>query len=180
MPTLNQRIVTPQDASHPELGRWLWALEDTRGRTKRSLDGITQNELDWLAPGVENAIGSLLYHIALIEADYLYADILGVDYPGWLEKVLPFPDRDGQGRLSVVTGVTLVDHLDRLDRIRSEFVRLVSPLTAAQIATARPLPEFGYEISPEWTLHLLMQHEAEHRGQIGQIRELCRALAQAT
>ena len=30
-----QRVIVPLDASHPELGRWLWAMEDTRARTIR-------------------------------------------------------------------------------------------------------------------------------------------------
>jgi hypothetical protein len=66
------RVITPLSTSHLELGRWLWALDDTRDRTKR---GITQDELDWIGPGVDDLIGSLLYHIALIEFDYLCVDV---------------------------------------------------------------------------------------------------------
>ena len=28
-----------------------------------------------------------------------------------------------------------------------------------------------YDVTPEWVLHHLIQHEAEHRGQIGSIRD---------
>jgi uncharacterized damage-inducible protein DinB len=28
----------------------------------------------------------------------------------------------------------------------------------------------GYDVTPEWVVHHLMQHEAEHRGQIGELR----------
>jgi uncharacterized damage-inducible protein DinB len=167
------RVIVPLEASHPELGRWLWALEDTRARTKATVNGLDQDGLDWTGPGVENSIGSLLYHIALIEFDYLYADILGDDYPeGATETLLPFSDRDEAGQLSVVSGVSLDDHLGRLDEVRRQLLARVSILTAAQMETARELPEFGYDISPAWTLHHLMQHEAEHRGQIAAIRAL--------
>ncbi len=166
MDNLTDRIVVPVDATHPELGRWLWALEDTRARTKEAVAGLGESGLDWTAPGIENSIGSLLYHIALIEADYLYADILGIDYPDWLESAFPWPDRDSDGRLSIVAGISLAEHLARMDRVRGEFVALVSTLTADELATARDLPEYGYRTSPAWVLHHLMQHEAEHRGQI--------------
>lgn len=169
---MTDRIMAPLEASHPELGRWLWALDDTRARTKEAVAGLSQDALDWMGAGVENAIGSLLYHIALIEADYLYADILGVPYPDWLEGALPWPDRDTDGRLSVVTGVSLADHIARLDRVRGEFLRLVSPLSASDMEAVRDLPEYGYRTSPAWVLHHLMQHEAEHRGQITTIRGL--------
>ncbi len=172
MNEMEQRIITPLPASHPELGRWLWALEDTRARTKAALLGMGQAELDWMGPGVENAIGSLLYHLALIEFDYLYADILGEDYPVGAEMLLPFPDRDRDGNLSVVQGVSLEDHLARLDEVRRQLIQRVSALSPEQMETARTLPEWNYAISPAWTLHHLMQHEAEHRGEIAAIRAL--------
>ncbi len=101
----------------------------------------------------------------------------GLSIPhGWTKpKAFAIPDRDDVGHLSVVSGVSLEAHLARLDRVRGEFLRLVAPLTAEELATVRSLPDFGYEISPAWTLHHLMQHEAEHRGQILAIRALQRA-----
>jgi uncharacterized damage-inducible protein DinB len=172
MPTREQRIITPLDASHPELGRWLWAMEDTRARTKASVAGLDQAALDWAGPGVENSIGSLLYHIALIEFDYLYEDILGEGYPAGFESLVPFSDRDGEGHLTVVAGVSLEDHLARLGEVRRRLLERVARLDAQQMATARYYAEGNYDISPAWTLHHLMQHEAEHRGQILAIRTL--------
>ncbi len=172
MNNMEQRVITPLPASHPELGRWLWALEDTRARTKAAVTGLDRAALDWTGPGVENAIGSLLYHLALIEFDYLYADILSEDYPEDGETLLPHPDRDADGNLSIVQGVSLADHLARLDEVRRQLLERVSVLSAEQLTTVRPLADPGYVISPAWTLHHLMQHEAEHRGQIATIRAL--------
>jgi uncharacterized damage-inducible protein DinB len=175
MTSLDQRLNPGLPAADPELGRLLWAFEDTRTRSLAALDGIDQTELDWSEPGIENTIGSVLYHIALIEADYLFMDILGIDYPdwpAWLEDALPHPDRDDKGHLSVVRDVPLAAHLGLLERVRTEFLRLVAPLTTEEFHASRAIPEAGYEISPAWTLHHLMQHEAEHRGQITAIRAL--------
>jgi len=135
---MEQRVLIPLAASHPELGRWLWALEDTRARTKATLAGLDQAALDWTGPGVENFIGSLLYYIALIEPDYLHGDILGMEeYPAWADEPEAFavPDRDDDGKLSVVRGVSLEAHLARLDRVRSEFLHLVALLSAEQLVT---------------------------------------------
>jgi uncharacterized damage-inducible protein DinB len=171
----DQRVIKPIPASHPELGRWLWALEDARRRTLEALDGVAQEELDWTPPGLNNAIGTLLYHTALIEADYLCVDILGMDdYFPDLKALLPWPDRDEAGELVAVTGVSLDEHLDRLDTVRTRFLEHVSALDADQMATSRAFPEWNYDISPAWTLHHLMQHEAEHRGEINSLRALYR------
>ncbi len=172
MASPERRVIVPVPASHPELGNLLWMLQDTRARTLAVVKGLDQDTLDWAGPGVDNSIGSLLYHIALIEADYLYADILGVDYPAWLDEAFPWSDRDDAGHLSVVTGVPLENHLARLERVRDEFLTLIAPLSPDQLAASRFLPEANYEISPAWTLHHLMQHEAEHRGQITAILSL--------
>ena len=177
MTAMKQRIITPAEARDQDNARWLWALAETRGRTKRMVEGLTVEQLDYLPPEFQNSIGTLLYHIALIEADYLCIDVLGRDdYLPDLKAVLPLPDRDGFGRLSVVTGVSLDEHLSRLDLVRAQAISVFRELTREQLDTARELPEWGYTISPAWTLHHLMQHEAEHRGEIGSLLTLIDAV----
>jgi len=167
---LGQRIVTPVAAVEPEIARWLFILEDTRRRTLDLLNGITQTAIDWAPPEGGNTIGSLLYHIPLIEADYLYVDVLGLDdYPAELATVFPYPDRDESGWLTVVAGVDLGVHLQRLAWTRQWLLAAFAQMTLTAFRTPRTVP--GYEITPEWTLHHLAQHEAEHRGQIGELRQ---------
>ncbi len=176
MTDLDQRVITPLPASHPELGRWLWAMmQDTRRRTLDAIQGVTQEELDWTPPGLKNGIGTLRYHPARIETAYLCMDILGLDdYLPDLEALLPWPDRDESGELVVVTGVSLDQHMARLETVRRRFLERVSTLTAEQMDTPRAFPDWGYAITPAWTLHHLMQHEAEHRGEINGLRALYR------
>lgn len=163
------RIVTPVAAAEPEISRWLWALEDTRRRTLDVVAGIGQATVDWTPPEGGNTIGSLLYHIPLIEADYLYVDVLGMDdYPVELSNVFPYPDRDEDGLLTVVAGVHLADHLQRMAWTRQWLLATFAQMTLAAYRAPRAIP--GYTITPEWTLHHLAQHEAEHRGQIGELR----------
>lgn len=163
---LRRNVVQPLAANAAEARPWLWAIQDCRARTLRVLKEITQDELD-ADFGADDSIATRLYHIALIETDYLCIDVLGAnEYLPELKAVLPLPDRDKSGRLSAVTGETPRQHLDRLAMIRRELIGHFSRMTARQFHHARPLPEWGYEISPAWTLHHLMQHEAEHRGDI--------------
>jgi uncharacterized damage-inducible protein DinB len=68
--------------------------------------------------------------------------------------------------LTVVTGETLRQHLERLAVVRRSLIAVFARMSSGQFRARRALPEWGYEISPEWALHHLMQHEAEHRGDI--------------
>ena len=165
------RLLMDSDLSDElEIGRWLWALEDTRRRTKDYLDDLPADALDWLPAHSENSIGTLLYHIALIEADWLYVVVLEQpSYPPFIAALFPHSDRDAQGHLSAVAGVSLAEHVMRLDTVRQELLQAFRNMPLQEFRRVRHLPE--YDVTPEWVLHHLMQHEAEHRGQITALRD---------
>lgn len=175
MPERIQRVIAPLPAASPEVGTWLWALEETRARTKRMIAGVSQEELDALPAGFDNAIGTLLYHVALIEADYLCIDVMGLDdYLPELKAIFPWSVRTEDDRLVVVSGVPLDEHLRRLDLVRERLIGHFSAMTTEEAARPRALPEWGYDISPEWTLFHLTQHEGEHRGEMGSLLTVLR------
>jgi len=154
----------------PQVGLWLAALDDCRQRTVDALAEVHEDMLD-VEPDGTDSIGSLLYHIALVEADWLFADILGPDVPppNRLSELLPVPDRDDAGRLTRVGGEDLTTHLRRLEEIRA-FVRL--HLDAMQVDEFRRLrTRDSWDVSPAWVIHHLLQHEAEHRSQIAWTRD---------
>ena len=64
-----QHLIHTLPGYDTEIGRWLWALEDTRHRTKHTLGDLDGTTLDWLAPITGLSVGTLLYHIAAIEID---------------------------------------------------------------------------------------------------------------
>jgi len=76
--------------------------------------------------------------------------------------------RDEQGRLMAVSGITLDEHLARLDAARIRLRLGMGGLGAEEFRRVRHFPH--YDVTPEWVLHHLTQHEAEHRGEIMAIR----------
>ena len=65
--------------------------------------------VDWYPRAPLNSIGSLLYHIALIEASWVTEEILGDPEAAALEPLLPWPDREPP------TGDATSGHLSRID-----------------------------------------------------------------
>ena len=162
------RVVDSYMSAEPEIGRWLWAFQDTRRRTLRELDGLTQTAVDWLPGDNESSIGTVLYHIALIECAWLYTEVLEQPVPPTVLALFPYDHRDEQGRLTQVQGMTLNLHLRRLEKVRELSLEVYQQMSLLDFRRPRSLPD--YDVTPEWVLHHLIQHEAEHRSQIGSLR----------
>lgn len=168
MTAKRQNIVDAGLSAEPEIGRWLWAFEDTRARTQEEFDLLTPAVIDWLPPHGESSIGTVLYHMALIEADWLYEEVLEQPYPESVVALFPHHHRDAAGQLTQVRGVSLAEHLERLATVRRLVLEVFRPMSLAEFRRARSLPH--YDVTPEWVLHHLMQHEAEHRSQLAALR----------
>ncbi len=150
------------------LGRALWMLEDCRDRTLSAIAGVTDTEVSSIPPDGDNSIGALLYHIAAIEADWVYAEILGQDYPAWMVELFPFDVREESGGLSPVPAMSVTEHVMRLATTRAhvfEDVVVVDDFDFSRVRTVA-----SGNVTPDGVLHHLRQHEAEHRGQIQAIR----------
>jgi uncharacterized damage-inducible protein DinB len=164
------RLVLDPIADDPEVGRWLAALEDGRRDTLRELVSVRPEMVDWRPDAPLNSIGTLLYHVALVEASWLLEDIFeGDPGPEWLQELLPFEDRDGSGRLIQVDGQSLDSHIERLAAVRAHLLERLRSMGNDDFHRPRRLPD--YDAAPDWVLHHLLQHEAEHRSHIAWLRD---------
>ena len=167
-------LVLAPIADDAEVGRWLAAMEDARRDTLRELERVTPDMVDWQPDQPLNSIGALLYHIALIETSWLLEDILeGEPGPESLQALFPFDDRDADGRLIQVAGEPLDIHLHRLAATRDYLLERLRPMSAADFHRPRHLER--YDAAPDWVLHHVLQHEAEHRSHICWLRDTYRA-----
>jgi len=161
-------IVDTQLSKEPEIGRWLWAIQDARQRTMEELSGLSPALIDHLPRSNGSSIGTILYHIAAIEADWLYVEVLEQPFPPEVSALFPYDIRDKQNRLFQVQGFSLEQHLKRLKTVRSLLLDGYQKMDNREFRRVRSFEK--YDITPEWVLHHLMQHEAEHRSQIGALR----------
>ena len=132
----------------PEIGRMIWMLEQGRQRSKATLTGLGDGDLDWTpAPGM-NSIGALLYHLAAIEADWLYNEVLG-EQPFPPEIVAHFPEdvRDDQGQLVADSRNGSGTHLRRLDTVRDHLLAAFREMSRADFTRVRALPD--YDVTPD-------------------------------
>ncbi|PYE55000.1 DUF664 domain-containing protein [Deinococcus yavapaiensis] len=151
----------------PEIGAALWTLEEARRRTHESVTGLFDPDV---APAGLNAIGTLLYHIAAIELDWLFTEVRQEDFPDEAARWFPVDVRDEAGRLSAVVGETVQHHLDRLGWVRALLLDTFEHMTVDDFVRPRSLPR--YDVTPQWVLAHLALHESNHKGQILTLRTL--------
>ena len=169
-PEPRERLTLEPIADDPEVGRWLAALEDGRRDTLRELEPVTPEMIDWYPEAPLNSIGTLLYHIALVEADWVINEILELpDYPADIKRLLPWPDREDDRHLWRTDGQDLAVHLDRLDGIRRFVFDRLQPMTNDEFHRVRELE--AYDIAPDWAVHHVIQHEADHRSHVAWQRD---------
>jgi uncharacterized damage-inducible protein DinB len=152
-----------------EIGRWLWALEDVRRTLLLKLTGINQKVLDTKMDG-RQSIGSLLYHIAMIEADWLYDEVLCKEWDSQIRALFPFEVSSKDGSLTHIQGQSLEEHLDRLQKVREVFLTSFHSIDLEEWRKPRVLDQ--YDVTPEWVVYHLIEHESHHRGQIFQMLRL--------
>jgi hypothetical protein len=170
-----RRLTLEPGGDDAELGRWLAALEDARRDTLIELTGVTAAMVDWYPDVPLNSISTLLYHIALIEADWVATEILQLsEDQAELAELLPWPDREGTGpgdrQLTRIDQQPLQAHVDRLAAVRAWVLERLRPMGNAEFHRVRELPD--YDVAPDWVLHHLLQHEAEHRSHLALLRDM--------
>jgi hypothetical protein len=67
------------------------------------------------------------------------------------------------GRLTDVQGESLAVHLRRLAAVRQVLIDRLRPMSVKDFHTTRE----RYDVPPAWVVHHLLQHESEHRAEIG-------------
>lgn len=161
-----RHVVDAAAAVDPNIGRSLWMLSDARRRTESVLAGIHPQAVTWRERG-GNAISDVLYHLAAIEADWLYTEILERQFPDEIAALFPLDVRDAAGELARVDA-SLDDLQHRLALVRRTLHEALAAMPADEFRRARALPQ--YDVTPEWVVHHLLQHEAGHRAELSAAR----------
>jgi uncharacterized damage-inducible protein DinB len=169
--TANQRDTLIVQYSHnpdPTIDGLLWMMQDSRQMTLDTIAGLDQATLDWEPEIGGNSVGSLLYHIAGVEMDWLYTEVLEQEPPAEIIALFPSDMRDDDGHLARWRGEDLSALEHRLSEVRRRLLATYASMNPADFRRARSLDD--YDVTPEWVLHHLLQDEAVHRGEIGMVR----------
>ncbi len=154
--------------AEPEVGVWLWAMEEARRNLLNTLErieraGFGQEFYDWRGPnGDDNSVSALLYHIAGVEMGWLFFDVLGTGLPADVQRMFRVDDRTEDGKLRHLPDVPIAEHLERLAASRRRFLAEVSAMPLEQWHDLKYPEGEDYAMTPAWTVYHLVEHEAGH------------------
>ena len=136
----DQLLLVPLRGYPDEVGVWLSALQDARERTLRVLAHVDPQWVDFTPQDDSESIGTILYHLAAIEASWLYEDIFQLPFPPEIETLLPHDVRDANGKLTPVME-SMPEHLNRLAKVREQLLHQFLSMSVDDFKKLRKLPD---------------------------------------
>lgn len=187
--TVTTLLETPPGYRSREVARFVWQLDEQRRALIDGTRGLTPADLSWQpAPGM-NTIGMLLAHIAYAETHVVQVAILGEpkghahDVIGLTEAEEGMPLGPAAPPSPALDGRPLAYFDDLLVRSREhtrQVCRGLEDQDLDRVITRPPRPDGTVRVfNPGWALYHLVEHEAQHRGQILLLRHLRAATAAA-
>ena len=166
--TERERLTLEPIAADPEIGRWLSAFEEVRRDTIAVVREIPPDAVDSDPDDGGDGVGTVLYHLALVEIDWVFSDVLGREQ-GISREDFPYDSRDEDGHLTPVRGETMEHHLDRLERTRSTVLDILGAMSSEEYH--RPRAGERFDVAADWTVFHLIDHEVEHRVRLSALRD---------
>lgn len=168
-----QFVVNTLPDCDPEIGLWLWMLEDTRRHTLETVSDLSQQDLDEQLVVGGNTVGTLLHHIADADMLWLYRIILQQPPPPDITELLPDRGHDEHGVLLHRKERDLGSYRQLLDYTRNRFLEIVKVMSLDEFRQVHQYlgPTGTMEVTPQWIVYHLMEHESEHRGHIHMVIE---------
>jgi len=145
----------------PRVGLLFSMMQKTREKLIDRIKELTPKEMDYSPHGRRiETIGTLLLHIAGVEWSWIFEDIgdTAMDYEKWKHA---FPLREDIDQL---TKKGKKFYLDRLSEVRNEVFEWLKTINDDDLYRLIHLGDT--DVSIEWILFHLIEHEAIHIGQI--------------
>jgi uncharacterized damage-inducible protein DinB len=160
-------IVGPQPGFTPEIGTLTSMLAFTRTQVVHNVQGLSQQDLDFLIDAKANTIGALLLHLAATETCFQLNTFGGMKWDSWPEEVKKkwdIPMNLGEPARKAIKGNSLDYYLDALNQAREKSLAEFRKRDDKWLATLVTEGDFSANNYAKW-FHVA-EHESNHDGQI--------------
>jgi uncharacterized damage-inducible protein DinB len=170
------RLLTAAEGFSPGIGFYVSGMEEVRQQVREAVVNLSGEKFSRPAFLGAHSIGALVMHIGEAEWWWMQCNVAGHELtdedrraPYW--DVLERPDAFAK------RGYTADFCLHEIDKIRAQTRKLLATFTdddLERIITYKRRKE-THEQSLRWILHRLIDHEAQHKGQILMLKRISAA-----
>lgn len=170
-----KRTLEPLAGVSREIGFYLSGWEASRAELREIVADLSGEELAaGILPGAHQ-IGGLILHLGEAESSWIHAIIAGKELDDEAKKFAHWYDTTENDFAE--KGYSAKDCIERIDKISEMSRAILAKFTDADLDRL-----FGYkrdsgervEVSLRWVLHHLIDHEANHKGQISMLKRMLR------
>jgi len=156
-----QEIKAPKGYD-PQVGAIVSMLEDLKSRVTRSVSNLSIEETDFLLDEEANRIGSLILHLAATEKYYQAYTFESRGLNKEEQKQWNVAQNLGEAARQELQGKPIKYYLDIWDEVRAETLRILKTKDDKWLASKVE----GSSMNNHWAWYHVMEHQANHMGQI--------------
>ncbi len=170
-PTLAaQNTIRSPKGYSPHIGVVVSMLDDLKRRVTNSVRNLSQEETDFLLDEEANRIGALILHLAATEKYYQVYTFQNRGYNSAERLKWDIPMNLGKKAQNALQGKPIQYYLDLWDQVREETKRLLKTKDDKWFAAKVN----GSSMNNHWAWYHVMEHQANHMGQIRMILKRAR------
>lgn len=157
-----QNEIKPLKGYTTQIGNLLSMMEDLKSRVTYSVENLNQRETDFLLDEKANRIGAMILHLAATEKYYqLYTfENRGFNVEEKKEWEIAL-NLGKEGRENLV-GKPISFYLQKWDKVREDTKRLLKTKDDKWLNSKVK----GVQMNKHWAWYHVMEHQANHMGQI--------------
>jgi uncharacterized damage-inducible protein DinB len=171
---IERRTIEPVEGFSREIGFYLDAWEKSRAELRESVSDLSKEELAKRLSPNAHQIGNLILHIAEAEAHWILSIVAGEELSDEIKKFVHWNDStetDFAGK-----NYSAGECVERIDKIGGKSREILAKFTDEDLEKLIDYERNGkcVEVSLRWVLCHLIDHEANHKGQISMMKRLLR------
>ena len=160
-----QYQIIPAEGYSPQIGIMVDMLEDLKDRITKQVENLDQEEIDFLFDENANSIGALIMHLIATES---YYQIETLEERSWTKDEATFwelASNLGPVSRKEFKGKPIKYYLDLWDQVRNKTLEGLKTKDDKWFAS-----DITDSINVHWVWFHVMEHQANHMGQIALIK----------
>lgn len=160
--TSGQTIIKPPKGYSTEIGNMVSMLEDLKARLTRSISELTEEETDFLLDEESNSVGAMILHLAATEKLYQIYTFENRSLNDNEKAKWDVAQNLGDAAREQIRDKPIDYYLNIWNEVRNETLRLLKTKDDKWFNSKIPKTD----MNNHWAWYHVMEHQANHMGQI--------------